>query len=153
MTEHREKRNINILIMNKQHLYGIIDYTSLVKSQQTLSRILKTAQNEAEKMGVVKAFEIAYELSWKTMKKILEFRGLETGASRDVFREAAKLGIISDAERWFSYIQKRNITVHAYQPEILDYLFTNTAKEFLTDLNYLLERLEKEAPNYVTNGK
>lgn len=102
-------------------------------------------------MGAVKAFEICYELSWKTMKRILEFRGLEVGAVRDVFREATRLKLLDDAEKWFSYIIKRNITVHAYRKEILDDLFANTAREFLTDLDYLLTQLEKEAPNYATN--
>jgi hypothetical protein len=32
-------------------------------------------------------------------------------------------------------------------------LFSNTAREFLVDLDFLLERLEKEASNYVPNGK
>jgi len=49
--------------MEKKHLYGTVGYTSLVKAHNTLHRILKTSQNEAEKMGVVKAFEICYELS------------------------------------------------------------------------------------------
>jgi len=137
--------------MNKQYFYGDVNYTSLIKARNTLSRILLTSQNEAEKMGVVKAFEICYELSWKIMKKILEFRGVEIGAARDVFREAARLKLLDDAEKWFSYITKRNITVHAYRKEILDDLFANTAREFLTDLDYLLVQLEKEAPQYATN--
>ena len=85
------------------------------------------------------------------MKKILEFRGVEVGAARDVFREAARLNLLTDAEQWFTYIKKRNITVHAYQPEILDDLFANTAKEFLKDLDYLLTQIEKESPKYATN--
>jgi len=137
--------------MAEQYLYGEVDYSSLVRARNTLNRILQTSQNEAEKMGVVKAFEICYELSWKIMKKILEFRGVEVGAARDVFREAARLKLLADAEKWFAYIKKRNITVHAYQPEILDDLFANTAKEFLQDLDYLLNRIKKEEPRYATN--
>jgi hypothetical protein len=49
--------------MNQKHLYGTVNYTSLVKARDTLNRVLHSAQNEAEKMGTVKAFEIAYELS------------------------------------------------------------------------------------------
>lgn len=139
--------------MESKHLYGTVDYTSLVKTRDTLDRVLHSAQNEAEKMGVVKAFELAYELSWKIMKKILEFRGVEAGAARDVFREAARLELLNDAENWFAYITKRNITVHAYQPEILDDLFSNTAKEFLKDLDYLLTQIRKQAPTYAPNRK
>jgi hypothetical protein len=32
------------------------------------------------------------------MKKILEFRGVEVGAARDIFREAARLKLLADAE-------------------------------------------------------
>ena len=87
------------------------------------------------------------------MKKILEFRGVEAGAARDVFREAARLKLLNDAENWFAYITKRNVTIHAYQPEILDDLFSNTAKEFLQDLDVLLTQIKKEASTYAPNGK
>lgn len=137
--------------MNKQYFYGKVDYNSLVKARDILNRLLQTSQNEAEKMGVVKAFEICYELSRKIMKRILEFRGVEAETARDVFREAARLKLLTDAESWFSYIKKRNITFHAYQQEILDDLFANTAQEFLKDLDYLLKQIEKETPNYATN--
>ena len=139
--------------MEQKYLYGPVDYTSLIKARDTLHRILHSAQNEAEKMGVVKAFEIAYELSWKTMKKILEFRGVEVGAARDVFREAARLKLLNDAENWLAYVTKRNVTVHAYQPEILDDLFSNTSREFLQDLDTLLTQIKKEAPLYDSDRK
>lgn len=137
----------------KQYFYGEVNYTSLVQARNTLKKILQTAQNEAEKMGTVQAFEICYELSWKIMKKVLRFRGVEVGAARDVFREAARLELLNDAEQWFGYLKKRNITVHAYRKEILDELFVNTAKEFLKDLDYFLDKLAKEAPKYASNGK
>ena len=139
--------------MSKQYFYGEVNYTPLVQVRDTLDRVLQSAQNEAEKMGVVQAFEIAYELSWRILKKILKFRGVDTSAARDVFRESAKLKLLTDAEQWFVYLKKRNITVHAYRKEILDELFANTAKEFLTDLDYLLNQLEKQAPDYDSTRK
>ncbi|CAG8666870.1 3187_t:CDS:2 [Ambispora leptoticha] len=51
-----------------------VDYNSLVKARNTLCRILQTSRNEAEKMGAV-------------------------GAARDVFREAARLKLLGDAEK------------------------------------------------------
>jgi nucleotidyltransferase substrate binding protein (TIGR01987 family) len=85
--------------MNKRYLYGEVDYTSLVQARNTLARIFQSAHSEAEKMGTVQAFEICYELSWRIMKKILRFRGVEAGAARDVFREAARLKLLNDAEQ------------------------------------------------------
>jgi len=49
--------------MEKRYLYGEVDYTSLVQARETLNLILHIAQNEAEKMGTVQAFEICYELA------------------------------------------------------------------------------------------
>ena len=109
--------------MNQKYLYGTIDYTSLIKARNFLAEILQNAKNDYEKTGVVKAFEFCYELSWKIMKKVLKFGGIDVETPRDTFREAAKLNLIADAEIWFSYLEKRNITVHTYQKEILDDLF------------------------------
>jgi hypothetical protein len=49
--------------MNKQYLYGTIDYTSLVNARNFLSEIIQNAKNDYEKTGVVQAFEFCYELS------------------------------------------------------------------------------------------
>jgi len=86
-----------------QNFYGPINYTPLVKARNTLHRVLANAQSEGEKMGVVKAFEFCYELSWKILKKILNFHSIEVGSARDVFREATKVRLITEPERWLSY--------------------------------------------------
>ncbi|CAG8821255.1 1131_t:CDS:2 [Gigaspora margarita] len=96
--------------MEPKHLYGSIDYTSLVKARNTLHRVLENAHSED--MDILPQDKFCYELSWKILKKILNFHSIE--------------------------VDKRNITVHCYQEEILDDLFANTAKEFLQDLDQLL---------------
>ncbi|CAG8461815.1 14962_t:CDS:2 [Racocetra fulgida] len=67
-----------------------IEIPPKIKARNTLHRVLENAQSEGEKMGVVKAFEFCYELSWKILKKILNFHSIEVGSARDVFREATK---------------------------------------------------------------
>jgi len=132
----------------KQYLYGEVNYSPLVKARNFLAEILQNARNDYEKTGAVQAFEFCYELSWRTLRKILRFHGVEVETVRDTFREGAKLKLLKDAEKWFEYLKKRNITVHTYRKEILDDLFSNTAKDFLLDLDYFLDQLEKQAPNY-----
>src|ERR1035437_3146813 len=41
--------------------------------------------------GIIKDFEITYELSWKTLKAFLEKQGNETGPAKDVFAKAYQL--------------------------------------------------------------
>jgi len=127
--------------------YKNIDYYSLIRARNTLSDIIENGKkiaNIAEKMGAVQAFEICYELSWKLMKKILATEGLEVNSPRSVFRESAKSGLIDDPGRWFIYLEKRNITVHAYEASILDDLFFNTSREFLIDLDKFILNLENK---------
>jgi hypothetical protein len=47
---------------------------------------LEEAENDYEKTGAIKAFEFCYELSWKTLKKVLEIQGKEVNNPRDTFR-------------------------------------------------------------------
>jgi hypothetical protein len=46
-----------------EYRYKNIDYSSLVRARNTLSDIIDSGKNTAEKMGAVQAFEICYELS------------------------------------------------------------------------------------------
>lgn len=138
--------------MKKQYFYGQVNYSPLVQARNFLAEIVQNARNDYEKAGTIKAFEFCYELSWRVMRKVLTFHGIDTDNARDVFRETAKLKLITGAEVWFSYLDKRNITVHTYRKEILDSLFFSITKEFLQDLDYFLTQLAQEAPKYAPNG-
>jgi len=50
-------------MVEKQYLYGKVNYTPLVKVRNFLAEITQNARNDYEKTGVVKAFEFCYELS------------------------------------------------------------------------------------------
>jgi len=132
----------------KQYFYGQVNYTPLVQARNFLAEIIQNARNDYEKTGAVQAFEFCYELSWRTLRKVLRFHGVEVETVRDAFREGAKIKLLRDAEQWFEYLKKRNITVHTYRKEILDDLFSNTAQEFLKDLDYFLTQLDKESFKY-----
>ncbi len=70
------------------------------------------------KAGAIQSFEFCFELSWKTLKKILQKKGIEANSPRDIFRLAAKEKMISDAKKWFVFLEKRNHTVHCYDESI-----------------------------------
>lgn len=140
--------NFNKFIeIEKLFIYKNINYTKLIKARNNLAKALQSSGSEIEKMGTVQAFEICYELAWKLMRKILQTEGLEFNSPNGVFRSAAKQGIIANSEIWLEYLDKRNITVHAYEEEILDELFHNTAGNFLNDLDKLIEKIQNKDPN------
>ncbi|MCB0193639.1 MAG: nucleotidyltransferase substrate binding protein [Anaerolineae bacterium] len=74
--------------------------------------------SELEEQGLIKAFEYTYELAWKTLKDFLEYRGqTDIYGSRDAFRKAFSLDLISEGENWMDMLVSRNKTSHTYNEE------------------------------------
>jgi nucleotidyltransferase substrate binding protein (TIGR01987 family) len=70
---------------------------------------------ELELQGVIQAFEVSQELSWKVMKDFLEEQGkTDLFGSKNAVREAFNLGLISDGDIWLDMIKSRNVTSHIY---------------------------------------
>lgn len=69
---------------------------------------------EQKRAGAIQAFEYCYELSWKTMRKVLMNKGIIANSPKDTFRAAAKVNLIDDPDNWFDFIDLRNSTVHTY---------------------------------------
>lgn len=70
---------------------------------------------ELELQGVIQAFEVSQELSWKVMKDFLEEQGkTDLFGSKNAVREAFNVGLISNGDIWLEMIKTRNITSHIY---------------------------------------
>jgi nucleotidyltransferase substrate binding protein (TIGR01987 family) len=63
---------------------------------------------------IVKRFEFTYEMSWKALKRYLDFLGTEANNPRSVFKEAYAQGIIAEESIWLEMIEMRNLTSHIY---------------------------------------
>ena len=69
------------------------------------------------KEGLIQRFEYTHELVWKVMKDYAEYQGYtDIRGSRDAFRKAFEMGIITD-KRWMNSIEDRNLTSHNYDDE------------------------------------
>lgn len=62
----------------------------------------------------VKRFEFTYEMAWKSIKRYLDFIGIEALSPRSCFREAYQQGIIEDQGVWLEMIEQRNLSSHVY---------------------------------------
>ncbi len=121
-------------------ILGSLDITSLLKAQRALQEALKIANSELERDGAIQRFEFTYELIWKTLKRILSFKGVNVNSPRDVFREAAKQGFVDDPKVWFEFIKKRNLTTHIYDQEIAEEIF-ECLPQFEKELAKVIERI------------
>ncbi len=100
---------------------------------------------EALKAGVIQTFEVAYEQSWKMLKRWLSVNPLAGDVDgvpmRQLYRVAAKAGLIDDIERWMDFHKARNQTSHTYNCAVAQVVF-DMAPVFAQQAQHLLSMLE-----------
>lgn len=63
---------------------------------------------------IVKRFEFTYEMSWKALKRYLEFLGFEIKNPRQSFKEGYSQQILENENVWLEMIEQRNLSSHVY---------------------------------------
>lgn len=124
-------------------ILGTINIASLVKAYETFARFKSNLVTDQDKAGAIQAFEFTFEQAWKTLKKVLVHKGLECGSPRDTFRVAAVDGLIINPTKWFVYLEKRNLTSHTYNQEIVD-LIVACFDDFGRDVESILTALRAQ---------
>jgi len=90
----------------------------------------------------VKRFEFTYEMAWKTIKRYLDYEGIEAGFPRACFKEAYSQQLITDQQVWLDMIEQRNLSSHIYNQDEIAGILGRLA-EFRAAFEYLLQQLEK----------
>lgn len=75
---------------------------------------VKKPDSPLEFLTVAKAFEVLFKYTWKDLKYRVESDGLFANSPKEAIRQAAKLGIIENAESWIDCANARNDSVHDY---------------------------------------
>lgn len=109
---------------------------------------LTQEQSDTIRSGVIQSFEFTYELCWKFIQRWLkEHRHLEEAehprTRKELFRLAAKQGLIEHPEKWFDYGDARNITSHTYDRKTA-MLVHEVANNFLGDAKIFLKKLKEK---------
>lgn len=70
--------------------------------------------NELELAGLVQTFEFTFELTWKTLKDLLEYEGYDVASPRSVFRTSLTANHIAvdQCETLLDALVKRNLLTH-----------------------------------------
>ncbi len=93
--------------------------------------------------SAIRRFKICVDLSWKTLKTILqEKHGIECASPKGCIREAFSVGIITqDDPFWLTMIELRNLSAHTYNEETAVLLY-NQLPAALTRFQKLLKNLD-----------
>ncbi|WP_347989826.1 nucleotidyltransferase substrate binding protein [Methylomonas sp. AM2-LC] len=98
-------------------------FNNYLKAFQTLIEAVELSKqrklSKLEEQGVIQSFEFTHELAWNVLKDYLEDKGI-VGliGTKDATRFAFKNGLIEAGDDWMKMIQARNLTSHAYSPDI-----------------------------------
>lgn len=89
--------------------------------------LMQTPENENSLVidGSIQRFEFCYEMSWKTLKRFLDFHGQAAKTPRDAFKAAFKIGWIQSDDVWMAMINDRNQTSHTYNRKIAQQVYSN----------------------------
>jgi nucleotidyltransferase substrate binding protein (TIGR01987 family) len=116
-----------------------------VTQDAALWKTLAAPVQEAVQAGVIQSFEVAYEQSWKMMKRWLEANSspldVDGVSCRQLFRLASEAGLIADVDVWMLFHKARNETSHTYDIEKAKAVL-EMVEPFLTECNVLMAALK-----------
>ena len=118
-----------------------IDIQPFLNAFEKFEQFRSSLETEQKQAGAVQAYEYTFELAWKTMKRVLDKKGVVVNSPRDTFREAALNGLIADPEQWFVFLHKRNLTIHTYEIDNLKEVLS-VFDDFSDAVKLLIQHLE-----------
>jgi nucleotidyltransferase substrate binding protein (TIGR01987 family) len=98
--------------------------------------------SDLEFAGLIKNFEMAYEMAWKTLKDLLAFEGFDVNSPRTTIQQAFESGLISNLAPWIEALESRNILTHNYDRNTAADAESIIRGTFLPMLREILEKLQ-----------
>lgn len=77
--------------------------------------------NDFVQSGLINKFNLQFELSWKLLKRLLEYEGATLAASgspRAILKEAYRFYDFIDEAAWLDMLRDRNTNVHIYDNKL-----------------------------------
>ena len=123
----------------------LIDFKS---ASERLKEVLAAEATEFNQDAGIQRFEFTFELSWKLMKSLVEFKGKSCASPRYCIRLAADMEIVNDPESWIAFLNDRNALSHTYKQEFAKQVYSRL-KKFLP----LADQLVSSSETIVSNEK
>ena len=90
--------------------------TPLIKARGSLDLALAAPKTDLNRDASIQRFEFTFELAWKTMRRILKYKGILINSPRDTIREAANEDV---AEKIYSALPEFKIILDSFIDGIL----------------------------------
>lgn len=93
-----------------------------IKALKTLEEIVDEPYSTIVRDASIKRFEYSFDIFWKLIKDYLRAQeGIECASPKSCFREAFKVGILSEEEtvKVLEMTDDRNLSIHTYDEEAI----------------------------------
>lgn len=106
-----------------------ISFVEIEKALSRLEEALRLKKDDIIRDSVIQRFEFTIELSWKLLFKTLQHQGLQVPQTpKNIIREGARVGLISDPELWIYLIDQRNLSSHTYKENLAEQVYASAKK-------------------------
>jgi nucleotidyltransferase substrate binding protein (TIGR01987 family) len=100
-------------------------------------------------IALIKTYEFSFELSWKTLKDLLAWNGLDVRLPREVLKQSFATGLIENGQTWIDMLEQRNLMAHTYDQARAQQAAALICERYWPELqwlhNSLQERVDQEA--------
>ncbi len=97
-----------------------------IKALKTLEEIVDEPYSTIVRDASIKRFEYSFDIFWKLIKDYLRVQeGIECASPKSCFREAFKVGILSEEEtvKILEMTDDRNLSTHTYDEEAIEGIY------------------------------
>ncbi len=101
--------------------------------------------SQLERAGIIQFYEMAFELSWKTLKDYLTELGYEMSSPRQAIKQGFQSNILTEGHTWIKALEDRNLTVHTYDEKKAIEVENDIRNLYAPQINQLIKHLEAES--------
>src|SRR4051794_5189277 len=110
---------------------------------QLLSFLSVPATTDRDIAGIIQAFELTFEATWKFLQKLVESDGIPAPSPKKAIAAAFRLGICTPERVWIDMLEDRNLTTHTYNKPVADRIYTHVRDVYANALADTLKRAVK----------
>ncbi len=112
----------------------------LKKANQRLKEATEAKPTRMNRDATIQRFEFTFELAWKTIQEYVRDQGLDCKSPKNCIREGGRLELIENVEKWFKFLDNRNLIAHTYNEKLANKVYRKALK-FPQEIDGLLESL------------
>ena len=120
---------------------------ALGQLQAAIAEHRRDTANELIVIALIKAYEFSFELSWKTLKDLLAWNGLDVKLPREVLKQAFATGLIENGQLWIDMLEQRNLMAHTYDQARANQAAELICLHYWQELQWLRQSLQERQDN------